>query len=135
MRLLTYGEIIERGTSRFTVAAQIGGEEVQLKMSGAVRVDNPYKYLSDFVAELKVRLREERAGSAVLDFTDLTYCNSVGFYVLMDIIEAVYESVPGTVTIKRLKDDDWQQESLPILLDLDNEAVGRRTIVQEIPSF
>ncbi len=135
MKILTYGEIMERGTSRFTVVAQLEGEALSVRMTGAIRVDNPYKHLSDFLAELRQNLAGLTIRSADFDFTDLKYCNSIGFYVLMDIIECVYTAFDGPVNVRRLAEDDWQQQSLPILLNLDDEAVRRRTTDVDFPDL
>ena len=135
MKILTYGEIMERGSSRFTVVAQLSGPTLNLRMTGAIRAENPYRHLAHFLDELKEKVAQEQIGDAVLDFTDLKYCNSIGFYVLMDMIEVVYGAVEGRVSIRRLADDDWQQESLPILLNLDDQAVKDRTSVEDVPAL
>lgn len=67
-----------------------------------------------------------------LDFTELRFCNSNGFYVIMDIVEAAYQNVPGQVTVRRLLGDDWQQETLPILLNADEEAISQRTSYSDV---
>jgi hypothetical protein len=40
--------------------------------------------------------------------------------------------VKGTITVRRVRDDDWQQETLPILLNLDEEAIASRTNFEEV---
>ena len=67
-----------------------------------------------------------------MDFTGLSFCNSNGFYVIMDITELIYQSVDGPVVVKRLEEDDWQQETLPILLDIEEEEVGARTLFEDV---
>jgi hypothetical protein len=132
MKILTYGEIMERGSSAFTAVAQLDDDRLTFKTTGSIRVENPYRHLSHFIEELREKLTEQPVADAVIDFTELKYCNSVGFYVIMDMIEAIYDTVQGTIAIRRLQDDDWQQESLPILLNLEDETVKRRTVVEEV---
>jgi hypothetical protein len=50
----------------------------------------------------------------------------------MDITELIYQSVDGPVVVKRLEEDDWQQETLPILLDIEEEEVGARTRFEDV---
>ncbi len=68
----------------------------------------------------------------MLDFTELEFCNSNGFYVIMDIVELVYLLLPGPVLVRRLQEDDWQQETLPILLNLDEETIAARTTFEDV---
>jgi hypothetical protein len=68
----------------------------------------------------------------VIDFTELEFCNSNGFYIIMDIIELVYAAATGPVLVRRLEEDDWQQETLPILLNLDEAAVAARTSFEDV---
>jgi hypothetical protein len=68
----------------------------------------------------------------VIDFSELEFCNSNGFYVIMDIIETVYGKVSGPVLVRRLEEDDWQQETLPILLNLDEASVAARTTFEDV---
>ena len=132
MRLLTYGEIMDKGRSAFTAAAHELNGRLTLKLTGAVRVENPYNHLTPFLDELKVKLAEEDLAEGVIDFTELKYCNSIGFYILMDMIELVFQRVSGMIAVRRLEDDDWQQESLPILLNLEEESVKSRTVIEEV---
>ena len=132
MKLLTYGEIMDKGHSAFTAAAHALDGRLTLKLTGAVRVENPYGHLAPFLDELKVKLAKEELKEGVIDFTELTYCNSIGFYILMDMIELVFKQVSGMIAVRRLEDDDWQQESLPILLNLEEETVQSRTVIEEV---
>ena len=66
-----------------------------------------------------------------LDFQDLSFCNSNGFYIIMDIVEFIYNDAKGPVVVKRLKGDDWQQETLPILLNTDEPEISERTTFKE----
>jgi hypothetical protein len=131
VKILTYGEIMERGTSLFTAIAQLSEEQLQVKFSGSIRVENPYKHLSPYIQDLETKLKEDRISSTVLDFTQLRYCNSNGFYVLMDIIDAIYRNVPGNVQVTRLSSDDWHQETLPVLLNLEDSAIRARTTMED----
>ena len=132
MRLLTYGEIMDKGSSAFTAAAHALDGRLTLKLTGAVRVENPYHHLTPFLDELKVKLGEEELNEGVIDFTELKYCNSIGFYILMDMIELVFQRISGMIAVRRLEDDDWQQESLPILLNLEEDSVKSRMVIEEV---
>lgn len=132
MNILTYGEIMDGGTSVFHAVAKADGESVILTFEGVIRIDNPYRYLSGFLAELKDALPKSAPRAATLDFVELKFCNSNGFYIIMDIVETLYASLEGPVKVRRLKDDDWQQETLPILLNLDEEAILSRTSFDDV---
>ncbi|MBN1699357.1 MAG: hypothetical protein JW881_17690 [Spirochaetales bacterium] len=132
MLILTYGEIIESGTSVFTSVAYFDKGKLVLSFKGVIRVDNPGKQLLPFIIELAQKLRNKEIDSCELDFSELTYCNSNGFYSLMDIAETIYKNTQSPVTVKRLKNDDWQQQILPILLNLDEKRIAERTIVVDL---
>jgi hypothetical protein len=132
MNVLTYGEIMDGGSSVFHAIAKIDGSRFLLSFEGAIRIDNPYRYLSAFLQELKDLLPKQNVVETTIDFVDLKFCNSNGFYIIMDVVEIVYTSLPGPVTVRRIKDDDWQQETLPILLNLDEDAINDRTAFEEI---
>jgi hypothetical protein len=53
----------------------------------------------------------------------------------MDIIEIIYDTFSAPVLVKRLKDDDWQQETLPILLNIDEPEIDERTNFEEFSEF
>ena len=131
MRILTYGDIMDGGASVFTSVAKLDVPKLIISFSGAIRVDNPYRYLATYVSELEERLPPAKVESIELDFTELNFCNSNGFYVIMDIVEILYSIFPVHVTVKRLKEDDWQQETLPILLNVDEPEIGRRTSFED----
>ncbi len=131
MRILTYGDIMDGGTSVFTSVAKLDVPKLIVSFSGAIRVDNPYRYLATYVSELEERLPPVPVESIELDFTELNFCNSNGFYVIMDVVEILYSIFPVHVTVKRLKEDDWQQETLPILLNVDEPEVARRTTFED----
>jgi hypothetical protein len=132
MLILTYGEIIESGTSVFTSVAYFDNGKLVLSLKGVIRVDNPGKQLLPFIIELGQKLNNTIISSCELDFSELTYCNSNGFYSLMDIVEIIYRSTLCPVTVKRLKKDDWQQQILPILLNLDDISIAGRTTVTDL---
>ena len=131
MRILTYGDIMDGGTSVFTSVAKLDEPKLIVSFSGAIRVDNPYRYLSTYVSELEEHLPASTVRAIELDFTELSFCNSNGFYIIMDIIEIIYGIFPVHVTVKRLKEDDWQQETLPILLNVDEPEIGKRITFEE----
>jgi hypothetical protein len=131
VRILTYGDIMDGGTTVFTSVTKLDGTKLIVSFSGTIRVDNPYRYLSAYVSELEERLPPVQVEAIELDFTELNFCNSNGFYVIMDIVEILYNVFPVGVTVKRLKEDDWQQETLPILLNVDEPEIGKRTTFKE----
>lgn len=132
MKVLTYGDIMHRGQSVFTSAARLDDDVLWVTFTGVVRVDNPQKQLQPYIDDLESQIGGLDLKSAVLDFTELRFCNSNGFYVIMDIIEVIYRGFDGPVKVRRLRDDDWQQETLPILLDLDEEDVRERTAFEDV---
>lgn len=131
MRVLTYGDIMDGGTSVFTTVAKLDAPKLIVSFSGAIRVDNPYRFLSAYVSELEERLPSAQVNAIELDFTELDFCNSNGFYVIMDIVEIIYNMFSAHVTVKRLREDDWQQETLPILLNVDEPDILTRTTFED----
>ena len=73
----------------------------------------------------------ENIGRIEFDFKELDFCNSNGFYIIMDITEMIINTIGGPITVKRLKGDDWQQETLPILLNVDEPEIEARTTFEE----
>jgi len=132
VKILTYGDIMHRGQSVFTSTARLDGDALHVAFTGSIRVDNPLKQLQGYITELADALPDLTLERALLDFTELTFCNSNGFYVIMDIIEAVYMNFEGPVLVRRLEGDDWQQETLPILLDLDEDEIRERTTFEDV---
>ena len=100
MRVLTYGDIMDGGTSVFTTVAKLDAPKLIVSFSGAIRVDNPYRFLSAYVSELEERLPSAKVNEIELDFTELDFCNSNGFYVIMDIVEIIYNMFSAHVTVK-----------------------------------
>ncbi|MBA7549587.1 hypothetical protein ES705_42077 [subsurface metagenome] len=131
MRVLTYGDIMDVGTSVFTSVAKLDGTKLILSFNGVIRVDNPYKYLENYINDLEDELKESVINEIDFDFRELNFCNSNGFYVIMDITEIIYNRLSAPVLVKRLKDDDWQQETLPILLNIDEPEINNRTTFKE----
>ena len=132
MNVLTYGEIMEGGTSVFHCVVREDAGSLFVIFSGVVRVDNPARHLAEMLAELRLLLPGRTIERTVIDFTELEFCNSNGFYIIMDIIELVYAAATGPVLVRRLEEDDWQQETLPILLNLDEAAVAARTSFEDV---
>jgi len=127
MNILTYGEIMDGGASVFHCVAREDAGSLFVTFIGVVRVDNPARHLGDLLTDLRHILPARTIESTTLDFTELEFCNSNGFYIIMDIIEIVYAATTGPVLVRRLKEDDWQQETLPILLNVDEPAIAART--------
>jgi hypothetical protein len=122
---------MDGGTSVFTTVAKLDAPKLIVSFSGAIRVDNPYRFLSAYVSELEERLPSAQVNAIELDFTELDFCNSNGFYVIMDIVEIIYNMFSAHVTVKRLREDDWQQETLPILLNVDEPDILTRTTFED----
>jgi hypothetical protein len=59
-------------------------------------------------------------------------CNDVGFYAIKDIVDAVQNLVFGPIMVRRLAGDEWQQEALPILLNLAEESNAERTTFENV---
>jgi hypothetical protein len=132
MNVLTYGEIMDCGVSVFSCVVREDAGSLFVSFTGVVRVDNPARHLGELLADLRQALPGRAIDRTVIDFTELEFCNSNGFYIIMDIIEMVYAAATGPVLIRRLEEDDWQQETLPILLNLDEAEVAARTNFEEV---
>jgi hypothetical protein len=122
---------MDGGKSVFTSVAKLDGKKFILSFSGVIRVDNPYRYLESYIEELENELFELDIDTIELDFRELNFCNSNGFYVIMDITEIVFNTRNAPVIVDRLKDDDWQQETLPILLNVDEPEIDQRITFQD----
>lgn len=132
MNILTYGEIMDGGASVFHCVVREDATALLVTFSGVVRVDNPARHLAAFMADLRQTLAGRAVDQTTIDFTELEFCNSNGFYIIMDIIELVYAAGTGPVLVRRLEEDDWQQETLPILLNLDEPSVAARTELEDV---
>jgi hypothetical protein len=133
VKILSYGDIMQGGISVFESVATLDGRRLKFSFAGVIRIDNPYKHLEPQLKELENVLSPAAIDEVEIDFTKLRFCNSNGFYVIMDICEALYGHTKGPVTVRRLHGDDWQQETLPILLDLDSVEIAERTTFDDVP--
>ena len=131
MKVIAYGDIMDGGTSVFTSVAKIDGDELLVHFEGAIRIDNPYNHLRPYLDQLNDTLGTYGVRKTQLDFTKLGFCNSNGFSVIMDLTEVIYEHTDGDILIVRLREDDWQQETLPILIDIDDPAIAARTSFED----
>ena len=128
MKIITFGEIVDAAQSVFHSVLSVDGRSLKHRFEGVIRVDNPYRSLKDHIDEIPKKVEGLAIDEVLIDFAELRFCNSNGFYVIMDIVEAIYTSASDAkVTVRRLDDDDWQRETLPILLNVDDESIGRRT--------
>jgi hypothetical protein len=132
MKILCYSEITDGGQTDFRSVAKLEDDHLIVTFEGDIRVENPYRYLSSYLDELAKVVPQQQISSTTLDFVKLNYCNSQGFYVLMDITDVVYKMVPGKVTVLRVTDDDWQHETLPILLNVREAEIAERTSFQDV---
>lgn len=130
---LCSGQISE-GTKRvFTSAATLDDDNrLVVTLEGIIRVDDSSQLLSGYVKELDRMLSSLQVSMAFIDCTRLRFCNSTGFYAVMDILETIFAHVPGQVTIRRLSDDEWQTETLPLLLIAIGDSVVARTGYEEV---
>jgi hypothetical protein len=131
VRVLAYGDIMDGGSSAFTSVATVDGGTLKITFSGVIRVDLPYSHLESYVGELKRLLPKEQVDNVEFDFRELTFCNSNGFYVIMDVTEMVLNLFSCPVHVLRLSSDDWHQETLPILLNVDEPTVEKRMTITE----
>jgi hypothetical protein len=133
MKILTFGEIMDGGATVFHSVSKLDDTLLRHSFEGVIRVDNPYRSLKGHLDELSAMLPGQTVSNVVIDFSELRFCNSNGFYVIMDIVEAIYRNAgQSPVLVRRIEDDDWQQETLPILLNLDDDAVARRTKFEDV---
>ena len=131
MKVLAYGDITDSGNTVFTSVAKIDDGTLYLSFNGSIRIDDPYRHLESFVDELRSVLPANSISQIQMDFQELSFCNSNGFYIIMDIAELAIEKYDCEILVKRLEDDDWQQETLPILLNADEPTIARRTKFEE----
>jgi len=131
LKVLAFGEIMDGGASVFSSVAKVDADLLIVSFGGSIRIDNPYRYLEQYLSELEQLLPPEKIGRIELDFKELDFCNSNGFYIIMDITEMLINTIGGPILVKRLKGDDWQQETLPILLNVDEPEIEARTTFEE----
>jgi len=132
MKVLTFGEIMDGGSTVFSSVTSLDGDQLIVSFKGVVRIDNPYRYLAPYLGALNELLPTYPIKRTSIDFTELRFCNSNGFYIIMDLVEAVYRGTIGPVQVRRVKEDDWQQETLPILLNVDEEEIASRTHFEDV---
>jgi hypothetical protein len=131
LKVLAFGEIMDGGSSVFSSVAKIDKDLLIVSFGGAIRIDNPYRHLEQYLLELEQLVPKQEVGRIEFDFKELDFCNSNGFYIIMDITEMIINATNAPITVKRLKDDDWQQETLPILLNVDEPEIEARTTFEE----
>jgi hypothetical protein len=131
LKVLAFGEIMDGGASVFSSVAKVDADLLIVSFGGSIRIDNPYRYLEQYLSELEQLLPPEKIGRIEFDFKELDFCNSNGFYIIMDITEMIINTIGGPILVKRLKGDDWQQETLPILLNVDEPEIEARTTFEE----
>ena len=85
MKVLSYGEIMDREVSVFTSVSKIDNTKLIVTFGGAIRIDNPYKHLENYLNELENLLPKQQVEAVEFDFQELSFCNSDGFYIIMDI--------------------------------------------------
>ena len=132
MKVLAFGEIMDGGISVFSSVAKVDSGRLITSFGGSIRIDNPYRYLEQYLNDLDKLLPQEKIDRIEFDFKELDFCNSNGFYIIMDISELIISNISGPVTVKRLKDDDWQQETLPILLNVDEPEIQARITFEDV---
>ncbi len=71
MNVLTFGEIMDGGSTVFSSVASIDGEQLVVTFQGVVRIDNPYRYLSPYLDALSAELPQLPIGRTSIDFTEL----------------------------------------------------------------
>jgi hypothetical protein len=126
---------MDGGTSVFSSVAKVDADLLIVSFGGSIRIDNPYKHLEQYLLELDQLIPKEKIGRIEFDFKELDFCNSNGFYIIMDITEMIIDATKGPIIVKRLKDDDWQQETLPILLNVDEPEIEARTTFEEFAAI
>ena len=126
---------MDGGTSVFSSVTKVDADLLIVSFGGSIRIDNPYKYLEQYLLELDQVIPKEKIGRIEFDFKELDFCNSNGFYIIMDITEMIIDATKGPITVKRLKDDDWQQETLPILMNVDEPEIEVRTTFEEFAAI
>ena len=131
MKVLSYGDIMDGGVSVFTSVTKIDSAKLIVTFTGVIRIDNPYRHLEKYLKEIEQILTDQKIEEVELDFKELSFCNSNGFYIIMDLTEMIIDRIDGPIVVKRIKDDDWQQETLPILLNMDEPEIKERTSFEE----
>jgi hypothetical protein len=131
MQILLFDEIIENGNSIFSIITELENQTLIVNFKGELRTEHPYKELEYFIENFGPTISELSLQDAHIDFTDLRYCNSNGFYIIVDIMDLIYSNCQGKITVRRLFDDDWHQETLPVLLNVHEEQNRERIIIED----
>lgn len=131
MRVIAYGDIMDKGRSAFSSVTTIDGNILKITFGGELRVDAPFQFLQAYIDELRSLVPAVKVDEIEFDFRELTFCNSNGFYVVMDITELVVNGSASPILVRRLSGDDWHQETLPILLNADEPGIAGRLRFEE----
>lgn len=133
MKDLCSGQISEGSKREFISSASLDDHgQLVVTLEGIIRVDDSTQLLSGYIRELARSLASLQVPAALVDFTRLRFCNSTGFYAVMDILDAVYKQVSGPVTLRRLAEDEWHTETLPLLLIALGDGTGARTSFEDV---
>jgi hypothetical protein len=122
---------MDREVRLFTSVSKVDNRKLIVTFDGAIRIDHPYNHLKSYLNELETLLPKQQIETIEFDFQELKFCNSDGFYIIMDIIDIIIDRIKGSILVKRIIEDDWQQESLPILLNVDEPEIGNRITFEE----
>lgn len=133
METLCRGEIIESNRVVFVSETAIDDKnQLLVTLAGIIRVSDPQQFFSEYTKNISIKLPSLPTKSVIIDFSKFVFCNSTGFYLVLDIVESIYCHFPGTIIIRRLLDSEWQIETLPILLRAIGEQIIPRTIFEDI---
>ncbi|MDI1444359.1 hypothetical protein [Polyangium sp. 6x1] len=133
MRFLACGEVWDGGQSVFNVIASLDGEDrLVLTFEGKLVALHPRSYLHRFIERFPRVLLQQPLVSVSMDFTKMGFIGDQGMYVLMEIIDPVYDLLPCPVTVRRIANDEWQCEVLRILLNLSEQDNVARTTFEDV---
>jgi len=133
MNILTRGQVMNEGRLTFeSIVAVDDQNRLVVTLMGSLRVDNPYRHLHKHLEDLNRILPGQTFASVLFDFAQLGFCHDHCFYVIMDIVDAVYLHVLAPVKVRRVINDDWQYETVPILLNLEDTANAVRTTFEDV---
>lgn len=133
VKVLSYGEVMDGGLSVFHSMATLDEEKhLCVTFVGVLRVDNAYRYLHAYLEELAKCLPMQKITVTTLDFVKFRFSSSNNFYVIMDIVDAIYNLTTGPVVARRNDDDDWQVVTMPILLNMSEPHVAERTTFEAV---
>jgi len=83
LKVLAFGEIMDGGASVFSSVAKVDADLLIVSFGGSIRIDNPYRYLEQYLLELEQLLPQEKIARIEFDFKELDFCNSNGFYIII----------------------------------------------------